>query len=54
MGFPIDNTLTFKGGDFKIGEYEQAADRDKLFVNRVESIISKENTMWFTTIKKKE
>ena len=40
--------------DFKIGEYEMAKDRDKLFVNRVESIISKENTQWLTTMKKKE
>jgi len=40
--------------DFKIGEYEQAEDIDKLFVNRVESIISKENTTWLTSIKKKE
>ena len=40
--------------DFKIGEYEVAKDIDKLFVNRVESIISKENTQWLTTIKKKE
>lgn len=40
--------------DFKIGEYEQTVDRDKLFVNRVESIISKENTTWLTTIRKKE
>ena len=29
--------------DFKIGEYEQVEDIDKLFVNRIESVISKQN-----------
>ena len=40
--------------NFKIGGYEDAEDADKLFVSRVESIISKENTGWLTTVKKKD
>lgn len=35
----------------RCGDYSQAADPERLFVERVESLISKENTQWVSTIK---
>lgn len=32
--------------DARVGEYRDAADREALFVERVEDLISRENTMW--------
>ncbi len=32
-----------------LGDYRDAEDREALFVERVESLISRENTMWLTT-----
>lgn len=32
--------------DFKIGEYEHSTEPQKLFIQRVESLISRENTDW--------
>lgn len=32
-----------------IGDYKDTDDRESLFVERVESLISRENTMWLTT-----
>jgi hypothetical protein len=37
-----------------VGEYSNAKDREVLFVERVESVISCDNTLWFTTFKRKE
>ena len=34
------------------GEYGQAEDRESLFVERVEGLISRENTMWLTAHRK--
>ncbi|MHC4367051.1 MAG: DUF4231 domain-containing protein [Planctomycetota bacterium] len=31
------------------GDYRDSKDREALFVERVESLISRENTMWLTT-----
>ena len=36
------------------GEYTASKDREALFVERVESLISRENTMWLTTQQPKE
>ena len=35
--------------DADLDEYSEASDKDALFVDRVESLISKENTLWVTT-----
>jgi hypothetical protein len=37
-----------------VGDYRDSEDREALFVERVESLISRENTMWLTTQKPKE
>ncbi len=36
------------------GDYRDSDDREALFVERVESLISRENTMWLTTQRPKE
>lgn len=38
--------------EFKIGEYQDASDPEKLFVERVGSLISQEHTKWISTTKK--
>lgn len=35
----------------RLGDYRDAADREAVFVDRVEALISRENTMWLTTRK---
>lgn len=35
----------------KIGDYREGADKEALFVERVESLISRENTLWIETCK---
>jgi LPS O-antigen subunit length determinant protein (WzzB/FepE family) len=35
----------------KINEYDSAEDKEALFVDRVEALISRENTMWLTAQK---
>ncbi len=37
-----------------LGDYRDSEDREALFVERVESLISRENTMWLTTQRPKE
>jgi hypothetical protein len=37
---------------YSIGEYESVDDKEKLFIERVESEISKENTEWITIMKR--
>ena len=37
-----------------LGDYRDSEDREALFVERVESLISRENTMWLTTQQPKE
>ena len=37
-----------------LGDYRNSDDREALFVERVESLISRENTMWLTTQRPKE
>ena len=37
-----------------IGDYTEVADKEAVFVERVESLISRENTIWLTVQKKKE
>lgn len=37
-----------------IGEYAHAEEKESVFVNRVESLISRENTIWFTTNKERQ
>ena len=37
-----------------VGEYERVADKDQLFVERVEELISRENTLWIVVREKKE
>jgi hypothetical protein len=37
-----------------LGDYRGSEDREALFVERVESLISRENTMWLTTQRPKE
>ena len=39
--------------DYSVGPYETAADKEKLFIERVEQVISKENTEWVITTKEK-
>ena len=39
--------------DYSVGPYETAADKEKLFIERVEQEISKENTEWVITMKEK-
>ena len=36
-----------------VGEYKDTDDREALFVERVEALISRENTMWLTTQRRK-
>ncbi|MBW1962040.1 MAG: DUF4231 domain-containing protein [Deltaproteobacteria bacterium] len=38
----------------QIGDYQDADDREALFVERVESLISKENTLWVITHMQKD
>ena len=38
----------------QIGDYQDADDRDALFVERVESLISRENTLWVMTHMQKD
>ncbi len=38
--------------DGTVGDYGRATDKESLFIERVESLISRENTLWFTTLKK--
>lgn len=40
--------------DAQIDEYSQASDKEALFVDRVENLISRENSLWVTTHMKKE
>jgi len=40
--------------DFRIGVYANVPYPKKLFVEKIESFISKENTVWLSVIKKKE
>ena len=35
-----------------VGEYASSNDKESLFVERVESLISRENNLWLTTFKK--
>jgi hypothetical protein len=37
-----------------LGDYRDSEEREALFVERVESLISRENTMWLTTQRSKE
>jgi len=37
-----------------IGDYTNAKDKESVFVQRVESLISQENTLWLTVFKKEE
>lgn len=37
-----------------VADYKDSEDREALFVERVESLISRENTMWLTTQRPKE
>jgi hypothetical protein len=37
-----------------IGEYRNSADKDSIFVERVEILISQENTLWLTIFKNEE
>jgi len=39
--------------DTGVGEYAGVSDKDAFFVERVESLISKENTVWIDTYQKK-
>jgi hypothetical protein len=36
-----------------IDEYKDCVDKEALFVKRVEALISRENTLWLTTVKEK-
>jgi hypothetical protein len=40
--------------DAELDEYAQASDKEALFVDRIESVISRENTLWVTTHMQKE
>lgn len=40
--------------DFHIGPYKEVTDKQSLFVERVEDLISKEHTIWITFQKKKD
>lgn len=37
-----------------VGEYKKVEDREALFVERVENLISRENTLWLITAKREE
>ena len=37
-----------------LDEYKDSQDREGLFVRRVEALISRENTLWLTTIEEKQ
>jgi hypothetical protein len=37
-----------------IGEYEDSEDKEALFIKRVEALISRENTLWLTTVEEKQ
>jgi len=37
-----------------IDEYKDSQDEEGLFVKRVEALISRENTLWLTTVKEKK
>jgi len=37
-----------------IDQYRDSEDKEALFVKRVEALISRENTLWLTTVKEKE
>ena len=37
-----------------LGDYRESEDREALFIERVESLISRENTMWITAQRPKE
>ena len=39
--------------DAGIDEYKDSQDKEGLFVKRVEALISRENTLWLTTVKEK-
>jgi len=38
----------------RIGEYEDSEDKEALFIKRVEALISRENTLWLTTVEEKQ
>ncbi len=40
--------------DFKINDYQDAKEPEKIFIERVEYLISKENTGWFSIVKKEK
>lgn len=40
--------------DAGIDEYKDSQDKEGLFVKRVEALISRENTLWLTTVKEKK
>lgn len=39
--------------DTGVGDYAEITDKDAFFVERIESLISKENTIWINTFQKK-
>lgn len=40
--------------DFKINDYQDAENPEKVFIERVEHLISQENTEWFSIVKKEK
>jgi hypothetical protein len=40
--------------DFKINDYQDAEKPEKVFIERVEHLISQENTEWFSIVKKEK
>lgn len=40
--------------DYKIGEYQDVSDPEKLFIVRTGSLISQEHTKWISTLKKEK
>ncbi|VVB93205.1 Uncharacterised protein [uncultured archaeon] len=40
--------------DFKMNDYEDANNPEKVFIERVEHFISQENTEWFSIVKKQK
>lgn len=40
--------------DAGIYEYGETADKEKLFIERVENLISRENSLWIVTFEKKD
>lgn len=38
----------------KINDYKSSDDKEALFVERVEALLSRENTLWLTTVKEKQ